>query len=211
MHLVPDTIAIYARISKDDARSEGGSVESQIARCHQRLASMGVLEHELSRVRVFRDDGYSGKSTDRPAFQELQRAIHDGSVKVLVFSELSRISRDLRGFLDVSDLWRSKDLRLGRSLRTPAVRVGALRDRVRLRTKVSAPSPTPRALLTAADAHAAATRWRALMERRGLSQAELAAEVGVTPARVSQLLTLLRVDASRLEGISIKAGLRLVR
>lgn len=634
MHLVPDTIAIYARISKDDARSEGGSVESQIARCHQRLASMGVLEHELARVRVFRDDGYSGKSTDRPAFQELQRAIHEGSVKVLVFSELSRISRDLRGFLDVSDLWRSKDLqwislreafdttslhgrliihilmalaqfereqtaqrtranmlsraqrgiwnggqtpwgyrtrrdapgglevveeeavgvrrtfelylelgsarlvaqaleaegirrrgrplrgdalehvlrnptyiglrevnaasrgddpatlsadqryelvpakwpplidedtwrrvrllatagkgrnhvrpnrghdfvmtglvtcrrcgvllqgasaksarfvyyrhpsgaggecpakawpaaevegavlrrleryvrqpsvlraivedanrelagelptlvtrledarrrvgrlehelatlaqrlleiptgvsaewlyavvsqrqselrdsrsavgvleaevrslearrldparfaegfrglltawehldpherrqvllatfdavelepheayltfageapeasavkssapqtekpstenrywaiggtlRLGRSARTPAVRVGALRDRVRLRAKASVPSPTPRALLTAADAHAAATRWRALMERRGLSQAELAAEVGVTPARVSQLLTLLRVDASRLDGISIKAGLRLVR
>ena len=108
----PESIAIYARISKDDAKgAEGGSVETQIARCHQRLASHGVVEADLARVRVFRDDGFSGKNTDRPGFLALQREIKAGSIKVLLFAELSRVSRDVRGFFEVSDVWRAADVK----------------------------------------------------------------------------------------------------
>lgn len=108
MNVQPEAIAIYARISKDDARgTEGGSVDTQIARCQQRLASMGVDGGDIGKVRVFRDDGFSGKNTDRPGFLQLQREVRAGAIKILVFAELSRVSRDLRGFLEVTDVWRA--------------------------------------------------------------------------------------------------------
>lgn len=106
----PHETAIYVRISKEDAKAEGGSIETQVFRCKQRLASMGLTEKEIEVIEVYSDDGYSGKSTNRPEFLRLQKDIRKGKVRVLLFSELSRISRNLKDFLEISETWRTHEV-----------------------------------------------------------------------------------------------------
>ena len=110
-------IAIYARISKEEIRPNssnsdgttadkdsdaGGSTAAQMYRCKKWLSAIRGDE-AAEHVRVYADEGYSGKNIDRPGFQDLLRDIRRGRVKMVVFSELSRISRSVRDFLGLVD------------------------------------------------------------------------------------------------------------
>lgn len=95
-------------------------------------------------------------------------------------------------------------------------RLAHLRDRVPLRRRRSAaPPPSPRgprsafARLDALAARRVAVEWQAWLLEGDRSRADLARHAGVSRARVTQLMSLLAVEPARLEGISIKAGLRL--
>ena len=49
------------------------------------------------------DDGYSGTSTSRPAFQRLIQDAQDGKVKTIIVKDFSRFARDyLLGYESVS-------------------------------------------------------------------------------------------------------------
>jgi len=101
------SIAIYARISKEDPRGgEGSSIESQVSRCKDWLKGQPEFtEADLSSIRYYRDDGYSGKNTDRPDFQRLMNDARKGLVRVVVFTELSRVSRSTADFLHIQSEW----------------------------------------------------------------------------------------------------------
>ncbi|WP_368854332.1 recombinase family protein [Gulbenkiania mobilis] len=58
------TAIIYARVSTARQADEGISIESQIEQAEKKAAEMGVTI-----LRVFRDDGISGRTANRPAFQ----------------------------------------------------------------------------------------------------------------------------------------------
>lgn len=80
--------AIYGRQSVE--REDSISIESQIEYCQ--------YETRGGRYKVFQDKGYSGKNTERPAFQQMLAAIRRGEVKRVICYKLDRISRSILDF-----------------------------------------------------------------------------------------------------------------
>ena len=87
--------AIYTRQSVD--RADSISVESQVEFCKKE-----VVEREF---RVYTDKGYSGKNTDRPAFQRLMGDVDDGLIRRVIVYRLDRISRSVLDFANVVDIF----------------------------------------------------------------------------------------------------------
>ena len=69
--------AIYARQSID--KKDSVSIESQIELCRKQAAG---------EAKVYEDRGYSGKNTNRPAFEQLINDICSGGIdKILVYTK----------------------------------------------------------------------------------------------------------------------------
>jgi len=87
--------AIYTRQSVD--RIDSISVESQAEFCKKEVMD-GLYK-------VYTDRGYSGKNTDRPAFQELMEDIQEGKIRRVIVYRLDRISRSVLDFANVIDVF----------------------------------------------------------------------------------------------------------
>ena len=96
-------VGVYLRVSTLDQES---GVASQKHAVQQYLTG-----HGLEDVRWFKDR-LSGKDTNRPAFQKLQRAIFGGQVNTVVVWKLDRLSRSLRDGIAVLCDWIEKDIRV---------------------------------------------------------------------------------------------------
>lgn len=83
--------AIYARQSVDKADSL--SIAGQIDLCKKQA---------MGEVKVYQDKGYSGKNTNRPAFQRMMADVEKGLIQKIVVYRLDRFSRSLADF---SRLW----------------------------------------------------------------------------------------------------------
>lgn len=85
--------AIYARqsILKEDSIS----VESQIEYCRYETRGEPYKEYI--------DRGYSGKNTNRPAFEEMFRAIQEEKVSKVIVYKLDRISRSILDFSNMME------------------------------------------------------------------------------------------------------------
>ena len=82
---------IYARLSREDGdKAESDSISSQRAMIREYLSRQDDIEIVAEKV----DDGYSGVSFDRPAFNEMMELIRDGSVNCVVVKDLSRFGRN---------------------------------------------------------------------------------------------------------------------
>lgn len=87
--------AIYTRQSVD--RVDSISVESQVEFCKRELIG--------ENIKVYTDKGYSGKNTDRPAFQEMMSDITTGKICRVIVYRLDRISRSVLDFASVIDVF----------------------------------------------------------------------------------------------------------
>ena len=76
--------AIYARQSID--KKDSVSIETQVEYC-KRYAVMNPSS--------FTTRGFSGKNTNRPAFQQLMEAVEAGQVSRVVVYRLDRFSRSI--------------------------------------------------------------------------------------------------------------------
>ena len=83
-------VALYIRLSKED-ENEG---PSQSVTNQQSLLKEFVGRHRLSVYDTYIDDGWSGTSFDRPAFQRMIEDIEAGKVNMVVTKDLSRLGRD---------------------------------------------------------------------------------------------------------------------
>ena len=83
--------AIYARQSVD--KKDSLSVEGQIDLCRK---------YAGDDVQVYRDKGFSGKNTKRPAFASLIQDIETGKIQRVIVYRLDRFSRSIADF---SHLW----------------------------------------------------------------------------------------------------------
>lgn len=82
---------IYARLSRDD----GDKLESDSITNQKALIRDFLSKHpEIHVVSEKTDDGYSGVSFDRPAFQEMMDEIRSGKVNCVVVKDLSRFGRN---------------------------------------------------------------------------------------------------------------------
>lgn len=79
--------AIYARQSVDKADSL--SVQGQIDLCRRETGEQ---------YKVYQDRGYSGKNTNRPAFQRLMEDVEKGMIQKIVVYRLDRFSRSIADF-----------------------------------------------------------------------------------------------------------------
>jgi len=89
-------VAIYVRVSTHhqiDKDSLPFQKKELINYCKYIL---GIDEYE-----IFEDAGYSGKNTDRPAYQEMMSRIRNGEFTHLLVWKLDRISRNLLDFCDM--------------------------------------------------------------------------------------------------------------
>lgn len=89
--------AIYARKSK--LTEKGDSIENQIKLCKQYLSNLGVTDYI-----IYKDEGFSGKNTDRPKFIEMMSDAKNNKFNVLICYKLDRISRNVSDFSSLVDI-----------------------------------------------------------------------------------------------------------
>lgn len=97
-------IAIYARISKSDT---GSSIENQIGIVKNYLKSEKIATED---IKIFIDEGYSGRCSCRPAFMKMLAGVAAGEIKVIAVKDFSRLGRN---HLFVSELTEVVFKRLG--------------------------------------------------------------------------------------------------
>lgn len=78
----------YTRLSKDDLRKKYVSIENQKDIINKYAKANGLVVDKM-----YEDDGYTGYTLDRPAFNEIQQLVDDGLVDVLLAKDLSRFGR----------------------------------------------------------------------------------------------------------------------
>lgn len=83
--------AIYARKSK--FTEKGDSITNQINLCEQYLENLNITTFE-----IFKDEGFSGKNTDRPEFLMMLEKARQKQFNVLICYKLDRISRSVADF-----------------------------------------------------------------------------------------------------------------
>ena len=84
--------AFYTRQSVD--RDDSISVESQVEYCEKEVK-------QGEEYKVYTDRGFSGKNTERPAFQELMKDIASGKIRRVIVYRLDRISRSVLDFANI--------------------------------------------------------------------------------------------------------------
>lgn len=85
--------AVYARQSID--KKDSLSIESQVELCRKQATG---------EARVYEDRGYSGKNTNRPAFEKLINDVCNGGIDKILVYRLDRFSRSIADFGRVWEL-----------------------------------------------------------------------------------------------------------
>ncbi len=87
--------AIYIRVSTEE-QTEGYSLSAQ-----ERACRTYAKNHQWSVVKVFADEGLSGRREDRPALQSLLSEVDAGKVHAVIVHKLDRLARNLRFTLQI--------------------------------------------------------------------------------------------------------------
>ncbi len=95
--------AVYARQSVN--KKDSISIEMQVEMCRSAVP----LNEE---TKIFRDKGFSGTNTKRPAFQEMLALVHSGGVNGIVVYKLDRISRSLADFARLLEILEAGNVKL---------------------------------------------------------------------------------------------------
>jgi site-specific DNA recombinase len=99
----PRKVAFYIRVSTErQAKVEEGSLKNQDQILRAELDRRNIQRKGWGAfVESYVDEGISAKTTNRPAFQRLMRDIELGRIDTVMFTELSRLSRSLKDFLNI--------------------------------------------------------------------------------------------------------------
>ena len=79
----------YLRLSIEDGDGESASISNQRKIITRFAQERGIVIDEF-----YIDDGYSGFTMDRPAFNRLKRDLNNNIVGTIIFKDLSRLSRN---------------------------------------------------------------------------------------------------------------------
>ena len=88
---------VYTRVSID-AQGEDGKVSLPE---QERMAKACIESKGWQYVRTYEDNGYSGRTTDRPALQQMLSDIKNGEVEAVIIYKLDRLSRKQRDTLSI--------------------------------------------------------------------------------------------------------------
>lgn len=89
-------VAIYTRVSTEDQAKEGFSLDAQLERLRNYCSARNW---EIAKEYI--DDGHSGRTTKRPAYQKMmeEREIWD----IILVVKMDRIHRNSRNFMEMMD------------------------------------------------------------------------------------------------------------
>lgn len=88
-------IAIYSR--KSVSTGKGESIENQVEMCRQYILSH-ITGAETAEIIIYEDEGFSGKTLDRPQLQKMLRNSQVQTYDYIVCYRLDRISRSVGDF-----------------------------------------------------------------------------------------------------------------
>ncbi|MDP9025917.1 MAG: recombinase family protein, partial [Candidatus Eremiobacteraeota bacterium] len=94
----------YTRCSTEEQATQGVTLEAQRARI---VAFCEATERPLHEVVV--DAGKSAKSTERPGFSRLLKAVRSGELSTVVVLKIDRATRSVRDLADLMDLFAAMD------------------------------------------------------------------------------------------------------
>ena len=81
----------YYRLSVEEANEgESSSIKNQ-----RSIVRQYCEEHNITIVKEFIDDGYSGSNFDRPGFNAMLSHLNTGSANMVITKDLSRLGRDM--------------------------------------------------------------------------------------------------------------------
>jgi len=91
----------YVRVSTEEQAREGLSLDAQEEKIKAYCTAKG-----WRLVRIYRDEGFSGKDLNRPALQEMLRDLKSDGIQAVVVAKLDRLTRSVRdlGYL-IDDLF----------------------------------------------------------------------------------------------------------
>jgi site-specific DNA recombinase len=84
------TVAVYVRVSTQ-RQTQAQTIEQQLERLRAHLRSQGVV---LTSEGIFRDDGYSGATLNRPGLDRLRDAVRAGEVTQVLVTDPDRLARN---------------------------------------------------------------------------------------------------------------------
>jgi len=91
-------VAIYTRVSTEEQAKEGYSLGAQEDALRKYAESNNLEVYD-----VYSDDGYSGKSYERPEIQRLFKHLYDGKFQAILVKTVDRISRKLSDISKLQD------------------------------------------------------------------------------------------------------------
>ena len=81
---------MYLRLSKEDGeKTESNSISNQ-----REIINSYVKRNQITMVKEYVDDGYSGATFDRPNFKEMMKDAYDKKFDTIIVKDLSRFGRD---------------------------------------------------------------------------------------------------------------------
>ncbi|RYZ77555.1 MAG: hypothetical protein EOP05_01385 [Proteobacteria bacterium] len=105
-------VAFYIRVSTEEqAQNPEGSIKNQDYRLRHALEYKQSLGRFGELKGVYTDAGISAKDMRRPQLQELLRAIKNQEIDLVMVTEISRLSRNTRDFIQIWDLMREHGCR----------------------------------------------------------------------------------------------------
>lgn len=98
-----DNVRLYTRVSTDEQRRNGQSIEAQKEQLYEYCNNnnLNVLEY-------YEDNGFSGGTLKRPAFQKLLKDLRSG--EVVLTCRLDRLTRSTVDGLSVINTWNDKNI-----------------------------------------------------------------------------------------------------
>ncbi len=98
---------IYIRVSTDEQANEGFSIENQKRACLDYAQMYGYHVKK-----VFEDGGKSGRTTDRPAFQELLKVVNESPVEAVIIYKIDRFARNVGDFSSIRKQFKNMGIKL---------------------------------------------------------------------------------------------------
>ena len=88
---IPLLAYVYYRLSREEAqKSESTSITNQ-----KKIVEAYCQQNNITILKSFVDDGWSGGNFDRPAFREMMRDLESGKANIVITKDLSRLGRDM--------------------------------------------------------------------------------------------------------------------
>ena len=104
-------IGAIVRVSTDEqALREEGSIKNQLIACRRYVDEQNALHGGRWGVIVdeYVDDGFSGKSLDRPAMKRALADLNSGKIDTLVFTALDRVLRNKTGWYRLLEYYKDR-------------------------------------------------------------------------------------------------------
>lgn len=101
-------IGIYLRNSDPKQDTEEGTLKNQEQRLRECVKYKNLSGNFGKIAKIYKDRSFSGKDMNRPELQKLLRDVVSGDINLILVTELSRITRNMKDFVEVWELLKEK-------------------------------------------------------------------------------------------------------